>query len=69
MYVLTDESGDRLLAEAETVAASRLAARTMHDEGTELPILITLGDRIVERYEEGRYGPLFRGSTLSRSLR
>lgn len=64
MYVLTDSNDERLLAEAESLEAARLAARTMWAEGEQLPILLWLGETQVERFiidsQSGR--PVFQGT-------
>jgi hypothetical protein len=69
MFELTDESGRVLLAEAETFANAKFAARTMADEGTPCPILISLGDSVVASLVEGPHGRMIETSDLVRSLR
>jgi hypothetical protein len=53
MYEIVDAADKILLAEAETLGASRLAAQTIHDEGQDLPILIKLNDNVVARLVDG----------------
>jgi hypothetical protein len=48
-YEITDAADERSLAEADGIDNARFAARTMHDEGEALPIIIWNDGREVLR--------------------
>jgi hypothetical protein len=69
LYTLTDESHERLIAEAETMEAARFAARILHEEGEPLPILIVNDDEVeAYRLVHGPHGPMLTGSSVSASV-
>jgi uncharacterized protein (DUF427 family) len=73
MYELIDkqphESDVTLLAQAETIAEARYAARTMADEGTPCPIYITLDDVVRETLVDGPHGRMIQTGDHNRLLR
>lgn len=70
MFIIANYANDRLLAEAETFSAAKLAARTMFEEGEPLPILIFDGgaDLPLARLVSGKSGAELRTSDLARGL-